>query len=117
MEMPWIRVKRMTREEAVAKYTPNPDTSDEPITVTLPLTPAYASNLTWTPDHMGLKTIKIDDNDLVTIVTAMGGMQLVCTACEAPFTIDQWLMRVWRDNGDLFHEECDDPYRTGRAET
>ena len=22
-------------------------------------------------------------------------------------TIDQWLMRVWHDNGDLFHEECD----------
>jgi hypothetical protein len=69
--------------------------------------PAYTNNLTWTPDNLGLKTIKVTDDDEMVVVTAMGGTQLVCTACEAPFTIDQWLLRVWRDNGDLYHEECD----------
>lgn len=75
--------------------------------------PTYTSNLTQTPDHLGLKTIKVTGD----VVVTTGGTQLVCAACDAPFTIDQWLMRHWHLDGDLYHEECcDDAYRTGRAE-
>lgn len=71
--------------------------------------PAYVSNLPWMPDHLGLKTIRIAGDDDQTIVTANGGIQLVCAACDAPFTVNEWLMRVWRDNGDLYHERCAEP--------
>lgn len=73
--------------------------------------PAYTSNLPWTPDHLGLKTIRVTGQ----VVVTTKGTQLVCAACDAPFTIDQWLMRVWHDNGDLYHEECDDADRAVKA--
>lgn len=68
--------------------------------------PAYVSNLSWMPDHLGLKTIKTDDGDEVVIVTANGGIQLICAACDAPFTVDEWCERHWRVGGDLYHKEC-----------
>ena len=67
------------------------------------VTPAYTSNLPLTPENLGLKTIQVTDE----VVVTHGGTQLVCASCDAPFTIDQWLMRHWHDNGDLYHEECD----------
>lgn len=66
-------------------------------------TPAYTSNLPVETQQLGLKTLDVTGE----VVVTRGGTQLVCAACDAPFTIDAWLMRPYRDNGDLFHEECD----------
>ena len=64
--------------------------------------PRYTSNLPMVPENLGLKTIKITGDVIVTTK----GVQLVCAACDAPFTIDQWLMRHWHLDGNLYHEEC-----------
>ena len=60
------------------------------------------SNLPTETQQLGLKTLDVTGE----VVVTRGGTQLVCASCDAPFTIDQWLMRPYRDNGDLYHEEC-----------
>ena len=64
--------------------------------------PAYTSNLPQETQQLGLKTLDITGE----VVVTRGGTQLVCASCDAPFTIDQWLMRPYLDNGDLYHEGC-----------
>lgn len=80
--------------------------------------PLYASRLSWMPDHLGLKTIRTDDGEEVVIVTANGGIQLICAACDAPFTVEEWCERHWHIDGNIYHERCcdeDGDYRTVRG--